>query len=47
MNGLRLEVEVACTVKAKVDEVALIPATTPLSSIVEVPNVVAVNQRVA
>ena len=33
--------------KATVDDVALIPATVPLSISVEVPSVVDVNQRVA
>ena len=36
-----------CTLKVTVDEVALIPATVPLSRSVEVPRVVVVNQRVA
>jgi hypothetical protein len=47
LNGLRAVEVDDCTLKAKVDEVALIPATTPLSRRVEVPRVVAVNQRVA
>lgn len=36
-----------CTLNDTVDDVALIPATVPLSIRVEVPRVVAVNQRVA
>ena len=36
LNGLRLEVEDGCTLKLKVEEVALIPATVPLSIKVEV-----------
>jgi hypothetical protein len=47
LNGLVLEVEVACTLKTKEDDVALIPATTPLSRSVDVPSVVDVSQRVA
>jgi hypothetical protein len=47
LNGLVLEVEVACTLKTKEDDVALIPATTPLSRSVDVPSVVAESQRVA
>jgi hypothetical protein len=47
LNGLSaVEVE-DCTLKAKVEDVALIPATVPLSRSVEVPRVEAVNQRVA
>jgi hypothetical protein len=47
LNGLStVEVEL-CTLKAKVEEVALIPVTVPLSIRVEVPKVVEVNQRVA
>jgi hypothetical protein len=42
-----VEPDTPCTLKATVDDVALIPATTPLSISVEVPRVVAVNQRVA
>jgi hypothetical protein len=47
LNGLRLDVDVACTLKAKLDDVALIPANTPLSTSVEVPRVLFVSQRVA
>jgi hypothetical protein len=47
LNGFRLDVEVACTLKTYEEEVALIPATTPLSTSVEVPSVVADSQRVA
>jgi hypothetical protein len=47
LNGLRLEVDVACTLNANDDEVALIPANTPLSKSVDVPNVVEVSHRVA
>ena len=36
-----------CTLNEKLDEVALIPATVPLSRSVDVPSVVSVNQRVA
>lgn len=36
-----------CTLNEKVDDVALIPATVPLSRRDEVPSVVAVSQRVA
>jgi hypothetical protein len=47
LNGLRaVEVE-DCTLNAKVDDVALIPATVPLSRSVDVPRVDAVSQRVA
>jgi hypothetical protein len=38
--------DVPCTLKATVDEVALIPATVPLSIIVPAPRVFAVTQRV-
>ena len=47
LNGLSAVVVELCTLKAKVDDVALIPATVPLSKSVEVPTVVAVSQRVA
>jgi hypothetical protein len=47
LNGLSTVVVDDCTLKAKVDDVALTPVTTPLSMIVEVPSVVAVSQRVA
>ena len=47
LNGLRLDVEVACTLKTNDDDVALIPVKTPLSISVEVPSVVDVSQRVA
>ena len=47
LNGLRGDDVDDCTVKAKVDDVALIPVTAPLSIKVEVPRVVEVNQRVA
>jgi hypothetical protein len=47
LNGLSaVEVE-DCTLKAKDDDVALIPATVPLSRSVDVPSVDAVSQRVA
>jgi hypothetical protein len=47
LNGLSaVEVE-DCTLNAYVEDVALIPATTPLSNRVEVPKVLIVNQRVA
>jgi len=44
-NGLTPDAP--CTLKVTVDEVALIPATVPLSRSVEVPRVVVVSQRVA
>ena len=47
LNGLRAVEVDDCTLKANVDDVALIPATVPLSRSVDVPRVVAVNQRVA
>ena len=47
LNGLSADEVDDCTLNAYVDDVALIPATTPLSRSVEVPTVVAVNQRVA
>jgi hypothetical protein len=47
LNGLRLEVDVACTLKTYEEEVALIPVKTPLSRRVDVPRVVAESQRVA
>ena len=47
LNGLRLDVEVACTLKTKDDDVALMPENTPLSRSDDVPRVVAVSQRVA
>jgi len=47
LNGFRLEVEVACILKAKVEDVALTPVTVPLSKKVEVPKVVVLSQRVA
>ena len=47
LNGLRLEVEDGCTLKLKVEDVALIPATVPLSKSDDVARVVAVNHRVA
>ena len=47
MNGLRLDVEVACTLNTKLDDVALIPAKTPLSRSVDVPSVLFESQRVA
>jgi hypothetical protein len=43
----RLEVDVARTVKTNDDDVALIPATTPLSTRVDVPRVDAVIHREA
>jgi hypothetical protein len=46
-NGFKLEVDVACTLKAKDADVALIPVKEPLSRSDEVPRVVEVNQRVA
>jgi hypothetical protein len=47
LNGLS-PVEVAlCTLSVKLDDVALIPSTVPLSINVEVPTVVEVSQRVA
>ena len=45
LNGLTPERP--CTLKVTVDDVALIPATVPLSRRVEVPSVVAESQRVA
>ena len=39
--------EIPCTLKAIVDDVALIPATVPLSRSVDVPRVVEVSHRVA
>jgi hypothetical protein len=47
LNGLSTVDVDDCTLKAKVDDVALIPVTTPLSITVDVPRVVAVSQRVA
>ena len=47
LNGLRGVPVEDCTLRAKDDEVALMPATVPLSSSEEVPNVVAVSHRVA
>ena len=47
LNGLS-PVDVAlCTLSVKVEDVALIPSTVPLSIRVEVPTVVEVSQRVA
>ena len=47
LNGLSgVDVEL-CTLRAKLDEDALTPRTTPLSMRVEVPTVVEVSQRVA
>jgi hypothetical protein len=39
--------DIPCTLNEKLDEVALIPATVPLSRSVDVPSVVGVSQRVA
>ena len=47
LNGLSAVDVDDCTLKAKVDDVALIPATVPLSRSVDVPSVVAVNHREA
>ena len=47
LNGLRLEVLVACTLKAYEEEVALMPEKIPLSRSDEVPSVVDVSHRVA
>ncbi len=47
LNGLRLEVEVARTLKTNDEDVALTPVKTPLSMSVDVPRVLAVIQRVA
>jgi hypothetical protein len=45
LNGLRgVDVEL-CTLKAKVEDVALTPSTVPLSRSVEVPSVDEVSQR--
>jgi hypothetical protein len=45
LNGLRLEVEVACTLNANDDDVALTPANDPLSKNEADPSVVADDQR--
>jgi hypothetical protein len=47
LNGLSAVDVDDCTLNANVDDVALIPATTPLSRSVDVPRVVGVSQRVA
>ncbi len=47
LNGLSADEVDDCTLKVYDDDVALIPATVPLSISVEVPRVVDVNQRVA
>ena len=47
LNGLSAVEVDDCTLKAKVDDVALIPATVPLSRSVDVPTVVADSHRVA
>ena len=47
LNGLSAVDVEDCTLKAYEDDVALIPANDPLSRSVDVPRVVAVNQRVA
>jgi hypothetical protein len=47
LKGLRAVDVEDCTLNANVDDVALIPATVPLSRSVDVPRVDAVSQRVA
>ena len=47
LNGLRIVEEELCTLRAKLEEDALTPRTTPLSIKVEVPTVLDVSQRVA
>ena len=47
LNGFSGVDDELCTLRAKLDEDALTPRTTPLSMRVEVPTVVLVNQRVA
>ena len=47
LNGLSAVDVDDCTLNAKVDDVALIPATVPLSRSVDVPRVVADNHREA
>ena len=47
LNGLSGDDVELWTLRVKVDEVALIPSTVPLSIKVEVPNVEEVSQRVA